>query len=158
VIDCLVRLVGPTQENLAEQRSSCSKNQFGAKKAMKTITLYIISALLLCGVGVGFASPTPSPTPRKPPPRKPAKKVDESEKPPFIGMTKAQAQDRYGEPKKRTVTDDGEQWTYILNMGEFIGKHMIPFFFSEQQLRYGVLIFGPNGKVKKFRWDTDTDR
>ena len=125
---------------------------------MKKLLLYIISALLLWAVGVGFASPTPSPTPRKPPPHKPAKKVDESEKPPFIGMTKAQAQVRYGEPKKRTVTDEGEQWTYILNMGEFIGKHMIPFFFSEQQLRYGVLIFGPNGKVKKFQWDADTDR
>jgi hypothetical protein len=119
---------------------------------MKKIILCLISALFLCAMNISSASPTP----RKPP-RKPAK-VDESEKPPFIGMTKAQAQARYGEPKKRTVTDEGEQWTYILNMGEFIGKHMIPFFFSEQQLRYGVLIFGPNGKLKKFQWDANTDR
>ena len=84
-------------------------------------------------------------------------KVEEEDKPPFIGMTKAQAIARYGKPKKQTVTDEGEAWTYVLNMGEFVGKHMIPFFFSEQQLRTGVLIFGPDGRVKKFNWDTPTD-
>jgi hypothetical protein len=123
------------------------------RQNVKKLILYMFSVFFICAMNAGFASTTPSPTPRKP-----AKKVDELAKPPFIGMTKAQVQARYGEPKKRTVTDEGEQWTYILNMGEFIGKHMIPFFFSEQQLRYGVLIFGPNGKLKKFQWDADTDR
>jgi hypothetical protein len=118
---------------------------------MKQITL-IVSIALLCLASPGFPSPTPTPAPRKP-----AKKVDESEKPPFVGMTKAQAHARYGEPKRQTVTDEGEQWTYVLNMGEFVGKHMIPFFFSTQHLRTGVLIFGPDGKVKKFGWDTPTN-
>jgi hypothetical protein len=90
-------------------------------------------------------------------PQRRAAVVDESEKPPFIGMTKAQAIARYGHPKKQTVTDEGEQWTYVLNFGEFIGKHMIPFFFSTEQIRTGVLIFGPDGKVKKFIWDTPTE-
>ncbi len=122
------------------------------EKQMKKITRFMIGAVLLCVVSTSFASPTPTPTK---PPRKSAK-VDESEKPPFIGMTKAQAHARYGEPKKQTVTDEGEQWTYVLNMGEFVGKHMIPFFFSTQQLRTGVLIFGRDDRVKKFNWDTPT--
>ena len=68
-------------------------------------------------------------------------------------MTQAQARARYGEPSKYTVTNEGEQWTYVLNMGEFVGKHMIPFFFSTQQLRMGILIFGHDGRIKRFRWD-----
>lgn len=81
---------------------------------------------------------------------------EESEKPPFVGMTKAQALSRYGEPKKRTVTDDGESWVYVLNMGEAIGKAFIPFNFRGTTLRTGVLVFGSNGKVKKFTWDAET--
>ena len=69
-------------------------------------------------------------------------------------MTKVQALARYGQPKQKTSTEEGEQWTYILNMGEFIGKHMIPFFVSTQGLRVGILICGQNDRVKKFRWDT----
>ena len=98
----------------------------------------------------GRAAPSPTPAARKPP----AKKVDESDKPPFVGMTKVQALARYGQPKQKTSTEEGEQWTYILNMGEFIGKHMIPFFVSTQGLRVGILICGQNDRVKKFRWDT----
>jgi hypothetical protein len=116
---------------------------------MKTLTLYIMSAMLL-----GCASPQASST--RPPvaARKSApKKIADEDKPPFIGMTKAEALARYGEPKKRTVSDEGEQWTYWLNFGEFMGKHMIPFFFSEEQIRIGVLIFGPDGRVTKFNWD-----
>ena len=110
-----------------------------------------MSAALLCAAPVVPASPIPSPTK---PPGKSEKKIDESDKPPFIGMSKEQARARYGEPKKQTVTDEGERWIYILNMSQFVGKHMIPFFFSTQDLRMGVLIFGPDGKVKKFHWDT----
>lgn len=69
-------------------------------------------------------------------------------------MTKAQALARYGEPKKHTVTEEGEQWVYILNTGEIIGKAFIPFNFKPTIPRTGVLIFGGNGKVKKFVWDT----
>ena len=98
------------------------------------------------------------PAPGKSPPRKPAaKELDESDKPPLVGMTKAQALARYGKPKQKTSTEQGEQSTHYLNMGEFIGKHMIPFFVSTQGLRTGVLIFGENGRVKKFRWDTPED-
>jgi len=45
-------------------------------------------------------------------------------------MTKAQALNRYGQPKKQTVTDEGEQWIYILNYGEVIGESVHPFQFS----------------------------
>ena len=80
----------------------------------------------------------------------------EAEKPPFIGMTKAQALARYGEPKKRTVTDEGEQWVYVLNIGEVIGKAMIPFNFKPTLVRTGVVIFDTDGRVKKFNWDKET--
>jgi hypothetical protein len=86
-----------------------------------------------------------------------AGKVDESDKPPFIGMTKTQALARYGNPNHKTSTEQGETWMYILNMGQFVGKHMIPFFFSTQTLRTGVLIFNQAGRVKTFRWDTPED-
>ena len=33
---------------------------------MKKLILYLISALSLCAMSIGFASPTPSPTPREP--------------------------------------------------------------------------------------------
>ena len=116
---------------------------------MKNITPYIMSALLLAGCASSATTGAPRTADRK----TASKKIAEEDKSPFIGMTKAEALARYGEPKKRTVTDEGEQWTYWLNFGEFMGKHMIPFFFSEEQIRIGVLIFGPDGRVKKFNWD-----
>jgi len=113
---------------------------------MKIATLYLISALLIAGC----ASSTTTGTSRT---AKAPEKVEEKDKPPFVGMTKAQALARYGEPKNRTVTDEGEQWTYWLNFGEVVGKHMIPFFFSTEQVRIGLLTFGPDGRVTKFHWD-----
>lgn len=80
----------------------------------------------------------------------------EAETPPFIGMTKAQALARYGHPKKNTMTDEGEQWVYLLNFGEMMGKAMIPFNFKPTIPRTGVLVFGPDGRVKKFTWDRET--
>jgi hypothetical protein len=96
--------------------------------------------------------------PRKSDDRKNAskKQQDESEKPPFVGMTKAQALARYGEPKQHTLTDKGEQWVYLLNYGEVIGKAFIPFNFRVTPIRTGVLTFGVYGKVKEFRWDAPT--
>jgi hypothetical protein len=120
---------------------------------MKLITLCIMSALLLAGCASSATTGAPQTTDRKTAPQK----IAEETRPPFIGMTRAEALARYGEPKKRTVTDEGEQWTYWLNFGEFMGKHMIPFFFSEEQIRIGVLIFGPDGRVTKFNWDAPAD-
>jgi hypothetical protein len=115
--------------------------------------IYCITASLLFVCAGITASPTPA-LGKSPGHKPPTKKVDESDKPPFVGMTKTQALARYGSPNSKTSTENGEQWTYVLNMGQFIGKHMIPFFFSTQRLRTGVLIFGPDGRVKNFRWDT----
>ncbi len=84
-----------------------------------------------------------------------AQKVDESEKPPFVGMTKAQAIARYGEPRTHTVTEQGEQWIYLLNFGEVMGKAFIPFHFNPTPLRTAVLTFGADGRVKTFRWDAE---
>jgi hypothetical protein len=70
----------------------------------------------------------------------------EAEKPPFVGMTKAEALARYGEPKKQTITVQGEQWIYILNFGEVLGKAFIPFNFKPTMVRTGTLIFGRTGK------------
>jgi hypothetical protein len=41
-----------------------------------------------------------------------------------------------------------------LNLGEVFGKAMIPFNFKPTPIRTSVLIFGPDGRVKKFTWDT----
>jgi len=73
-------------------------------------------------------------------------------------MTKDQVLSRCGEPEKKTLTDEGEQWLYVLNMGEFIDKHTIPFFYSDMQVRTATIIFGSDGRVKKFSWDTPTNQ
>ncbi len=80
----------------------------------------------------------------------------EAEQRPFVGMTKAQALARYGQPKKQTITDEGEQWVYVLNTGEMIGKAFIPFNFKPTIPRTGVLTFGADGRVTKFNWDAET--
>jgi hypothetical protein len=116
-----------------------------------------VSALLLVMAAMISAAPTPTPAGKWQPHRPSARKVDESDKPPFIGMTKAQELARYGNPNHKTSTEQGETWIYILNMGQFIGKHMILFFFSTQTLRTGALAFGQDGRVKTFRWDTPED-
>jgi hypothetical protein len=130
-------------------------------------TLSIILAFMIVGLTNSLAqidrkparpAPTPSPTPTKratPKPKVGDISNPEAETPPFVGMTKDQALQRYGKPKKHTVTEEGEQWVYILNMGEIIGKAFIPFNFKPTIPRTGVLIFGPNGTVKKFTWDTE---
>ncbi len=115
-------------------------------------TIVLISALAMSS---SLAKPTPTPRPRKP--RVGDISNPEAERAPFVGMTKAQALARSGEPKKHTVTDEGEQWVYILNTGEVIGKAFIPFNFKPTPVRTGVLTFGPNGKVKKFAWDAETN-
>ncbi len=120
---------------------------------MKTLNVIIAAALLTSGVA--NAKPTPTPRPRPGKPKTGDISNPEAEQPPFVGMTKAQALSRYGKPKKNTITDEGEQWVYILNMGEMIGKAFIPFNFKPTIARTGVLIFGPGGKVRKFTWDTD---
>jgi hypothetical protein len=46
---------------------------------------------------------------------------------------------------------------YLLNYGEMIGKALIPFNFKPTIPRTGVLIFGADGRVKKFNWDKETN-
>lgn len=113
---------------------------------MKSLSIIIAVAL----AGAGLTSTAVAKDPRVGDISNP-----EAEKPPFVGMTKDQALARYGKPKKHTVSDEGEQWVYILNTGEIIGKAFIPFNFKPTVPRTGVLIFGANGKVKKFTWDTE---
>jgi hypothetical protein len=112
-------------------------------------TLSIILAIALCAASVVNAQKQDKTKPKIGDISNP-----EAEIPPFVGMTKAQALARYGRPKKNTITDEGEQWVYILNMGEVIGKAFIPFNFKPTIPRTGVLTFGPDGKVKKFTWDS----
>ena len=87
---------------------------------------------------------------------KPAKETDDddkkdSTKPPFNGMTTAQALHFYGKPDSVGHRDGEELWTYVLNRGENFGKSFIPFNFNNK-LRYRLLTF-KSGKVVKFRWD-----
>src|SRR4051812_25194181 len=122
---------------------------------MKILSI-IIAAAVLAGC-TGPAANQQHQTAAARPPATTTKHVDPEDQPPAVGMTKAQVLARYGKPKTQTVTDEGEQWAYVLNMGEFIGKHMIPFFFSTQQLRFGKIVFGTDGRVKKFYWDVPED-
>lgn len=122
---------------------------------MKTIPV-ILLGLAVCLTSCA-TPPAPGPALAKPAPKKGDISNEEAERPPFIGMTKAQALARYGDPKRNTLTDEGEQWVYILNFGEMMGRAFIPFNFKPTMVRTGVLIFGPDGKVKKFNWDTPTE-
>lgn len=122
-------------------------------KAKILSLLLILSVLALAGC----ATPAPTTPQSKPKPVVGDMSNPEADNPPFIGMTKAQALARYGEPKRRTLTDEGENWVYVLNLGEVIGSAMIPFNFKPTQIRTSVLIFGPDDRVKKFNWDTATD-
>ncbi len=134
---------------------------------MKTKLFALALSITAAGITLG-QSPTPTPkhspsahptaTPKAKPPKQKIGDISnpEAETPPFIGMTKAQALARYGEPKKHTLTDEGEQWVYLLNFGEILGKAFIPFNFKGTVPRTGVLVFGPDGRVKKFTWDTPT--
>ncbi|PZR73546.1 MAG: hypothetical protein DLM73_10475 [Chthoniobacterales bacterium] len=120
---------------------------------MKMLPLITTIALLLVGCAT---SPQPATTAQT---HGPVGDISnpEAETPPFIGMTKAQALARYGHPKKQTMTDEGEQWVYVLNLGEVIGKALIPFNFKHPLVRTGVLVFGADGRVKKFNWDKETE-
>jgi len=75
----------------------------------------------------------------------------DSTKPPFKGMTKAQALHYYGEPDSVGHRDGEELWTYVLNRGESYGKSFIPFYFKNK-LRYRLLTF-KDRKVLRFHWD-----
>ncbi len=75
----------------------------------------------------------------------------DSTKPPFKGMTKAQALKAYGEPDSIGHRDGTELWTYVLNRGENMAKFYIPFNFNNK-VRYRLLTF-KDGKVITFRWD-----
>lgn len=119
---------------------------------MKTISIIIAAALLASCATTATTQSTTKPKPKIGDISNP-----EAETPPFIGMTKEQALARYGEPKKHTITDEGEQWVYLLNFGEMIGKAFIPFNFKPTVPRTGVLTFGPDGRVKKFIWDKETN-
>jgi outer membrane protein assembly factor BamE (lipoprotein component of BamABCDE complex) len=116
---------------------------------LKLFPFIIMSAIALSGCATA--------PPSAPHSRTKEQAGDESEKPPFVGMTKGQVLARYGEPKRHTITDEGEQWVYLLNFGEVMGKALIPFNFSPTPIRTGVIVFGPDGRVKKFNWDTPTD-
>ncbi len=111
----------------------------------------ILIALALAGCA------TTEPQPQAGPSRVGDISNPEAEGRPFVGMTKDQALARYGQPKKQTITDEGENWVYILNTGEIIGKAFIPFNFKPTVPRTGVLVFAPDGRVKKFNWDTETN-
>lgn len=107
-------------------------------------SLLLVSSLMLTSVSSAFADPP------KRDGRSKNSKEDEALKPPFVGMSKAQALARYGEPKTHT-----EQWVYVLNFGEVLGKAFIPFNFKPTPVRTGVLTFGANGK-EGIRWDRET--
>jgi hypothetical protein len=117
---------------------------------MRVLSIAAIIALCACLTNCQTTSTAPAASAASPPAVGDISN-EQAEQPPFVGMTKAQALARYGEPKKQTITHEGENWIYLLNMGEVIGKAFIPFNFKPTMVRTGVLIFGPDGRVKKFK-------
>ena len=81
--------------------------------------------------------------------------IDPKEIPPHMGMTRHEVFAMYGEPARKYVDDMGETWVYYLNAGEIATKSLIPFYIPPR-LRTGVLTFGPNGTVVRFRWEPDS--
>jgi len=79
---------------------------------------------------------------------------DPIEIPPRVGMTRDQVVAQYGRPRGINVTDWGESWHYILNAGEIATKSLIPFYLPPRP-RFGTVIFGRDGRVTEFHWQTD---
>lgn len=78
---------------------------------------------------------------------------DPKEIPPRYGMTRSEVLAQYGQPRQRFEEDQGETWVYLLNGGEIVAKSFIPFYIPPRP-RTGVLMFGPDGRVVRFRWHT----
>ncbi len=81
----------------------------------------------------------------------------EENTPPYVGMSKGEAFQRYGNPKSDIVTDEGERVVWFLNEGEVVGKSLIPFYIPPRP-RFAVLMFGPNGRAKEFHFDAPGQR
>lgn len=77
--------------------------------------------------------------------------------PPYVGMTKGEVLQRYGQPKTAIITDRGERWTYFLNEGEVVGKSFIPFYIPPRP-RFAIIFFNQNGRIAEFHWDAVANR
>src|SRR5260370_37770179 len=113
-------------------------------------TYCITPSLLLVCAGIP-ASPSPAPG-KSPGHKPPAKKLDESDKPPFVGMTKTQALARYGNPNSKTSTDNGEQGTEPANLCLVIATHWITLVFRPQQVRTPLVVVSQHGPAKSFAY------
>ncbi len=82
---------------------------------------------------------------------------EEENRPPYVGMTKEEAFQRYGNPKSDIVTDQGERVVWFLNEGEVLGKSLIPFYIPPRP-RFATLFFGPDGRVRDFHFDARETR
>ena len=82
-----------------------------------------------------------------------AERPDPEEIPPRYGMTRSEVLAQYGQPRQRFVEEDGETWVYLRNGGEIATKALIPFY-APVRPRTGVLTFGHDGRVVRFRWQT----
>ncbi len=117
-------------------------------------SLFLLSLLLPAGLALGGCADAPTSIfTGTAATGKPAQ--DEASLPPFVGMTKQQALARYGEPRRRTMTDKGEMWGFVINRGQLLNKAINPFYFKSVSVRVCVLNFGPEGRVKEFRWDAE---
>lgn len=118
---------------------------------MKTV-LAIIMALTLASCAASRRADAPSASQTR------ADDGHRFEKPPVVGMTRAQALARYGKPRRRVLTEQGERWYYVLNRSEVVGKTLNPLSLTIPKYRVGVLLFGSNAKVKRFAWEPKKER
>ena len=118
-------------------------------KTLRTLLLPAATLMLVAWVPGAALAPRPAAALTGKPESGDDKK--DSTKPPFKGMTKAQAQHFYGDPDSIGHRDGEELWTYVLNRGEALSKSFIPFNFNDK-VRYRLLTF-KDGKVVDFRWD-----
>ena len=74
-------------------------------------------------------------------------------KPPFKGMTKAQAFTRYGEPFHQGHVDGRDVWYYHLKFDEVYGREFVPFAVSSDNVTLGEIAFDRNDRVAHYVWN-----
>ena len=67
-------------------------------------------------------------------------------------MTMSHTLAYYGEPFHRAVVDGNVTWYYHLKFAEVYGRAIVPFRFESDNVRLGIITFGPDKKIRSFDW------
>ena len=67
-------------------------------------------------------------------------------------MTTARAAAYYGRPFTQVATNVGQRWTYRLKFDEVYGRALVPFYEDSENVRWGYIDFGRDGRARSFDW------